>query len=208
MLGFPEKKPMNVVSQFYGREFKERFPWPFRCVADGEVITRGGHHFACLVLPGHSIGHSCLYESRRGVLIAGDQITAGVQFLLDRANPLADHFQSLARLREMDVKLTLPGHGSPFRNHIKRIDSLLIHHRGRLEAAYAVLKKRGEEGIDAYEVTLALDGMLSDRDPIDTLPPVMKFIHTRHTFAYLLQLTAQGCARKDHCHGRVVFYPC
>jgi glyoxylase-like metal-dependent hydrolase (beta-lactamase superfamily II) len=65
------------------------------------------------------------------VLISGDQITAGVQFLLDRANPLADHFQSLTRLRGMDVKLVLPGHGSPFVDHRKRIDHLRAHFHDR-----------------------------------------------------------------------------
>ena len=85
MLGFPEKNPMNVVSQFFSDEYRQRRPWPFRFVADGDVIVRGSYHFTCLVTPGHSIGHSCLHESSRSILIAGDQITAGVQFLLDRA---------------------------------------------------------------------------------------------------------------------------
>ena len=205
MLGFPEKNPMNLVSQFYGNEYRSQRPWPFNYVDDGDVIVRSRHRFNCLVSPGHTIGHSCLYETSRGLLISGDQITAGVQFLLDRANPLADHFQSLTRLREMDVKLVLPGHGSPFVDHRNRIDHLLAHHQVRLEAAYAAL---GNNGKDAYEVTIALNGLLSDRDPLDTLPVVLRFIHTRHTFAYLQHLTAQRRARKEHRHGRVLFFRC
>jgi glyoxylase-like metal-dependent hydrolase (beta-lactamase superfamily II) len=53
----------------------------------------------------------------------------------------ADHLHSLARLREMDVKLALPGHGSPFRDHRKRIGQLLSHHEKRSEAAYSAGKK-------------------------------------------------------------------
>ena len=52
-------------------------------------------------------------------------------------------------------------------------------------------------GEDAYEVTLALDGLLPDRDPLDRLPLIRKFIHTRHTFAYLQYLAAQGRVRKE-----------
>jgi glyoxylase-like metal-dependent hydrolase (beta-lactamase superfamily II) len=208
MLGFPEKDPMKLVSQFYGNEFRQRQPWPFRHISDGDVIERGGRRFSCLVAPGHSIGHSCLYDAVRGVLISGDRITAGVQFLLDRANPLADHFQSLARLRDLDVKLTLPGHGSPIKDHRKRIDFIRAHHQGRSDSTCAVLREAGEEGKDAYEVTLALDGRLADRDPIDKLPLVMRFIHTRHTFAYLQHLEAQGYARREHRYGRVLFFPC
>ena len=205
MLGFPEKNPMFMISQFFSDEYRQRRSWPFRYIADGDVIMRGGHNFTCLVAPGHSIAHSCLHESYRGVLIAGDRITAGIQFLLDRANPLADHFQSLARIREMDVKLLLPGHGAPFSDHRKKIDSLRAHHQRRSDATCAAL---GEDGKDAYEVTLALDGLLLDRDPLDTLPPIRKFIHTRHTFAYLQHLTAQGRARKEDHHGRLLFFPC
>jgi hypothetical protein len=125
--------------------------------------------------------------------------------LLDRANPLADHLQSLVRIKEIEVKLALPGHGSPFGEHKIRIDQLLAHHQGRTEAAYGAL---GENGRDAYEVTLALDGLLPDRDPLDMLPLIRRFIHTRHTFAYLQYLAAQGRIRKEHRHGRIVFFPC
>jgi glyoxylase-like metal-dependent hydrolase (beta-lactamase superfamily II) len=203
MLGFPERNPLGVVSQFYSDEYKQGHPWPFRCVADGDVIVCGKYHFTCIVTPGHTIGHSCLYESDRSVLISGDQITAGIQFLLDRTDPLADHLQSLARLRDMDVKLALPGHGSAFRNLRKRIDQLLAHHKGRAEAAYGAL---GKNGRDAYEVTLALDDLLPDRDPFDSLPLIRKFIHTRHTFACLQYLAAQGRVSKEQRNGRILFF--
>jgi glyoxylase-like metal-dependent hydrolase (beta-lactamase superfamily II) len=202
-MGFPEKKPMNVVSQFFSDAYSQRRPWPFHYVADGDVIEKGGHHFTCLVSPGHSMAHSCLYESGRGALIAGDQITAGIQFLLDRNDPLADHFRSLMRLREMNVKLALPGHGSPFKNHRERIDSLLAHHQVRLEAVYNALGKRGK---DAYEITLALDGLLPDWDSFDMLPPHRKFIYTRHTFAYLQHLAARERINRENRHGRILFF--
>ena len=205
MLGFPEKNPMNVVSQFFGNEYRQQRRWPFRFVADGDVLARGGRCFTCLVTTGHSIGHSCLYDSNHSILISGDQITAGVQFLLDRADPLADHFQSLARLRAMHVTLALPGHGSPFGDHRNRIDRLRAHHQGRLEAVCGAL---GEDGRDAYEMTRALDGLLPDREPLDMLPLIRRFIHTRHTFACLQRLAAQGKARREHRQGRILFFPC
>jgi len=105
----------------------------------------------------------------------------------------------------MDVKLALPGHGFPFGGHRKRIDQLLAHHQERSEAAYGALGKNGE---NAYEVTLALDGLLPDGDPLVRLPLIRRFIHTRHTFAYLQYLAAQGRVRKEHRHGRILFFPC
>jgi glyoxylase-like metal-dependent hydrolase (beta-lactamase superfamily II) len=202
-MGFTEMKPMDLFSQFYGDEYRQRCVWPFQHVADGDIIVRGGRRFTCLVSSGHSIAHCCLYESKHGILISGDQITPGVQFLVDRPNPLNDHFQSLAQLRGMDVKRVLPGHGSPFNNHRKRIDLLQAHHLGRIEAVYSVL---GKDGKDAYQVTLALDGKLPDRDLLSALPPVLRFIHTRHTLGCLLHLTAQGRAEKENRNGRMIFF--
>jgi glyoxylase-like metal-dependent hydrolase (beta-lactamase superfamily II) len=202
MLGFPDQDPMFVVSQFFSDGYGQR-SWPFHCIANGDAIARGDHSFTCLVAAGHSAAHSSLYEANRGILIAGDQITAGVQFLLDRANPLEDHLQSLARIREMDIQLVLPGHGSPFKDHERKIADVCAHYQGRLDAACAVLGKAGK---DAYEVAVALDGLLPDRERLDTLPPVRKFIHTRHTFACLRHLANRGQAIEEHYHGRVLFF--
>ena len=129
MLGFPEKDPMFVVSQLFGDEYRQR-SWPFRYIADGDVILRGSHHFTCIVAPGHSIAHSSLHESNRGVLIAGDQITAGIQFLLDRANPLDDHFQSLASIQGDGYKSCASWPRSPFKDHERRIDGCVPITRG------------------------------------------------------------------------------
>jgi glyoxylase-like metal-dependent hydrolase (beta-lactamase superfamily II) len=201
-LGFSEMSPTNLISQFYTNGYRLPRPWPFKYVEDGYELDHGRHRFTCLVASGHTIGHSCLYEMNRNFLISGDQITAGVQFVLDRTNPLADHFRGLDRLRSMEVALVLPGHGSPFKDHRKRIDLLRAHHNGRLEAACIALE---DEGKDAFEITVAMNIRLVDREPFNALPPILRFIHTRHTFAYLQHLTVEERATKEHRQGRVLF---
>jgi hypothetical protein len=51
-----------------------------------------------------------------------------------------------------------------------------------------------------------MEGLVPDRPPLDTLPLVLRFIHTRHTYAYLRHLVSQGCAREEHRQGRTLFY--
>lgn len=203
LLGFPERDPMSLISQFYGSEYRRKHAWPFIFISDGDVLIRGGYRFTCIVAPGHTIGHSCLHEATAGILISGDAITAGVQFMLDRDNPLADHFQSLEGLGKSEVSLVLPGHGSLFRDHRKRIDNLRDHHQTRLDAAHSVLS---EEGQDAYHVAVAMNGLLPDRAPFDAMPLALKFIHTRHTYAYLQYLAINGRIKKELFRDRALFY--
>jgi glyoxylase-like metal-dependent hydrolase (beta-lactamase superfamily II) len=202
VMGFPETDPMKVVSVLLGDEYRARASWPFRYVAEGDLIEKGGCRFRCLVTPGHSIAHTCLYEPDRKILITGDEISPVVQFVSWEMNPLADHLQSLDRLRRMNVDLVLPGHGSVFRDHKKRIDQLKVHYGERSEACHAALADGGK---DAYEVAVYLQQMLN-LDPWDSLHQVQKFFFTRHALAHLRSLEAEGRVRKERWRRRIRYF--
>ena len=88
MMGFPGMDPMQVISASSGDEYRAGQPWPFRYVEEGDILERAGYHFRCIVTPGHSIAHTCLYEPGFRILIAGDEITPVIPFLPDQRNPL------------------------------------------------------------------------------------------------------------------------
>jgi glyoxylase-like metal-dependent hydrolase (beta-lactamase superfamily II) len=96
--------------------------WPEadRLVADGDVVDLGGVPFRFLHTPGHSPDHCAIHVDVDGdpVLFLGD-LTLGRAMprvgVRDwyREDPIRDLLESWARIRGVDARLSLPGHGGP-----------------------------------------------------------------------------------------------
>jgi glyoxylase-like metal-dependent hydrolase (beta-lactamase superfamily II) len=105
------------------------------------VIRIGEDSWRVIVGRGHSPEHACLYCESRNILISGDQILPTISSNVSvyprepLANPLADWFESLQRLkRELDEEvLVLPSHGRPFRGAHIRLDELIDEHEDGLQ---------------------------------------------------------------------------
>jgi len=102
----------------------------------GETITTGYFNFKVFWTPGHSPGHICLYEPTRKILFSGDHILPTITPHVglhpqSSSNPLSDYLDSLNRLKQLDVKLVLPGHEHPFTTFKPRIEEIIQHHKQR-----------------------------------------------------------------------------
>jgi glyoxylase-like metal-dependent hydrolase (beta-lactamase superfamily II) len=85
-----------------------------RDLTEGEQVRIGELVFDVLHTPGHTEGSVCLYEERRGLLLAGDVLFAGSYGRTDLpGGDEADMVASLARLaRDLPpATRVLPGHG-------------------------------------------------------------------------------------------------
>ena len=116
-------------------------------VRDGELLEVDGFSARVLWTPGHSDGHMVLLDAQ-GRLFCGDHVLPEVSPNVSlypgaRPNTLADYLDSLRRVRDLPVRLALPGHGEPLTRWAARVDELLEHHRARLEAAYALVPREG-----------------------------------------------------------------
>lgn len=60
---------------------------------------------------------------------------------LQYPNPLADYLNCLENLKELEVELVLPAHGSLFSHFRRRTDELIEHHQNRKDQILAVLEK-------------------------------------------------------------------
>jgi glyoxylase-like metal-dependent hydrolase (beta-lactamase superfamily II) len=116
-------------------------PLNFRRLRDGMILDIGSNEWQVIIGRGHSPEHACLFCPALNVLISGDQVlptispNVSVYPTEPAANPLADWFASLSRLRELlpsDV-LVLPSHGRPFRGLHQRLDQLHNEHRTGLK---------------------------------------------------------------------------
>jgi glyoxylase-like metal-dependent hydrolase (beta-lactamase superfamily II) len=135
-----------------------------------------------LELPGHADGHICLLKD--AVLVAGDHLlgeitpTVGL-YPESRPDPLGDYLASLERTIELAPRLALPGHGETVTDPAGRAREIVEHHRGRLDAAAAVL---GSEPRSGYEVSVALFGNRLDASEsrfalAETLAHLERLVH-------------------------------
>ncbi|MFC1848217.1 MBL fold metallo-hydrolase [Chloroflexota bacterium] len=115
-------------------------------LSGGERIRTGVFDFEVLWTPGHSPGHVCLYEQSRKLFISGDHMLEVITPEIGTApmqhpNPLADYLRCLEDLKELEVELILPAHGSTFSHFRGRTDELIEHHHNRKDQILATLKK-------------------------------------------------------------------
>ena len=127
----------------------------FQIIDDGEIFNIGDYSLTCLLMPGHSSGHICLYEPRHKLLFAGDHILETITpaiFLWsgEDRNPLQEYIDSLNRTFELEIDMILPGHHPIFRDCRKRISEIKEHHRIREEEIASVLDPGGKS---AYAIS-------------------------------------------------------
>ena len=132
-------------------------------ITEGEVLRTRRLALHALHLPGHTPGMICLWEPHHRLLFSADHLLEKVSpnpiIELGPAGeegvwrPLVAYLSSLARARELDAALVLPGHGAPFADHRKVIDGLIGFYEKRQGKIRAAL---GEAPRTGWEVTRAL----------------------------------------------------
>ncbi|MCB6176889.1 MBL fold metallo-hydrolase [Rhodobacter sp. Har01] len=82
-------------------------------LAEGDRIDLGDRVFTVLHLPGHSPGGIGLLDPADGLLLSGDAIYDDV--ILDDlpGASIEDYFATMERLRRLDCRLVIGGHGPP-----------------------------------------------------------------------------------------------
>jgi glyoxylase-like metal-dependent hydrolase (beta-lactamase superfamily II) len=158
---------------------------------DGDEPELAGWRLRVLWTPGHSPGHICFYEPDRRLLLSGDhvlpRITPNVSaHTQQRANPLADFLDSLARVAALDVEEVLPAHEYRFAGVATRVDQLAGHHEDRLREIEQLLDTK--PGATTWEMTLRLSWSRSWEE----IPHYMRRAAVGETLAHLALLDHRG----------------
>lgn len=85
---------------------------PSRILADGDKIELGGRTVEILHTPGHSPGHMCFWEERRGYLFTGDLIYKGRLYANYPSTNPAAYLRSVERISGIRAERIFPGHHS------------------------------------------------------------------------------------------------
>ena len=100
-------------------------------LGEGDVIDLGNRRFAVLHLPGHSPGSLGLLDEGAGLLFTGDAIYD--DGLVDDlpGSSIPDYLITMDRLRHLDCRLALGGHGPPFdRARLRVMAEAYLRQRG------------------------------------------------------------------------------
>lgn len=189
--GFPEDELRQAIAQHPGNKFGSEWVPAFDILTDGDRIDVGDFRFECIETPGHTLGHICLYERDRRLLISGDHIlgdiTPNIQCWADTANPLRLYLDSLEKVRGLAVDRVLPGHRSLFSGCAERIDALKQHHEKRLAEVLNILKGRS---LTAYAVASEMTWDI--RGTWEEFPVAQKWFATGEAISHLRFLEEEG----------------
>jgi glyoxylase-like metal-dependent hydrolase (beta-lactamase superfamily II) len=195
--GFPEDELRSALDKHPGAKYGSEWIPEMKLLEDGDAITVGEYQFRCIATPGHTMGHICLYEPDKKILVAGDHIlidiTPNIQCWSDIQNPLNHYLASLEKVSHLKVDLTLPGHRRLIENHQARIKELKIHHADRLAEVLAILN---QGAMDAYQVASRMTWDIAS-ESWDQFPVAQKWFATGEAISHLRYLEEEGQLVRD-----------
>lgn len=204
--GFPSEQVGPAIDSHPGQRYSPKNPVDFTMVSDGDIIKCGCYELRCVTTPGHTGGHTCLYEPHMKYFFSGDHIlgdiTPNISTWLDEGNPLGEYFASLDKVYALDIDLVLPGHRTLIADCRKRIDELKEHHRQRLDEVMEILNKK--EPQSAFEVASQMTWDLV-AECWDDFPLMQKWFATGEALAHICYLEADGKLKRDMAGSTMVF---
>lgn len=196
--GFDPDELKDALTAHPGIKYKPENVPELTLVDDGDVITVGDWRLRCVVTPGHTWGHVCLYEPDRKILFSGDHvlwdITPHIESWSWADNALKDFLESLGKIRDLPVDIVLPGHRSTFTNLRGRVDALMTHHENRSVEALEVLE---DGALSAYDTAARMTWSIRAAN-WQEFPITQKWFATGETLAHLLYLESQGKIRRNN----------
>lgn len=190
--GFPEDELKAALEKHPGARYGSDWVPELNVLDDGDGIDVGVYHFKCVTTPGHTLGHTCLYDQDKKILLAGDHIladiTPNIQCWSDTANPLKQYLASLEKVRGLPIDLLLPGHRRLIDTPGARIEELKNHHARRLDEVLTILE-RGP--MSAYQVASRMTWDIVC-ESWDQFPVAQKWFATGEAISHLRFLEENG----------------
>lgn len=116
---------------------------PDRIPEDGDAFETPEFRLQMIHTPGHASNHLCYLHAANGFLFTGDHIINGSTVVIDPPDgSMGDYLRSLDRLKSLDIKAILPGHGEVMHDPQQEIDWLIKHRREREAKVIAALKRQ------------------------------------------------------------------
>jgi glyoxylase-like metal-dependent hydrolase (beta-lactamase superfamily II) len=148
---------VETVAHSMDSTYEKTFPHPIaeEILEAGNTLQIGDRQFQIIHAPGHSDGQLIFYDPDEKLLLSGDHVLMKItpnigQWPDTKLDPLGQFLRSLKALRELDVRLALPGHKALITDWPGRVEELLAHHEIRLNNTLVAVK--GESTV--YDASL------------------------------------------------------
>lgn len=203
--GFPEDILQKTIEQHPASRNGVSRKLYFTFVDEGDFIEIGEYKFICMLTPGHTPGHVCLYEPNKKILISGDHIlgniTPNITVWPKMQDALSQYLENLAKIEKLELDLILPGHRGVITEGKKRINEIKLHHEKRLAETLEALNNGP---LTAYQVASYLTWDLSYKS-FEEFPFPQKWFATGETAAHLEYLVEQEAVKKEISNGKYLF---
>jgi len=204
--GFPADQLRAALDSHPGRKFSSDWVPQLSVLDDNDVITVGDYSFRCISTPGHSRGHTCLYEASEKILLAGDHIlidiTPNIQCWSDKENPLKNYLNSLDKVARLEIDLVLPGHRNLIYDCRARVAELKEHHYRRADEILKILQNNGP--MNAYQTASKMTWDI-ECESWDQFPLAQKWFATGEAISHLRYLEEEGKIRRQKADDIVTF---
>ncbi|MGB5824158.1 MAG: MBL fold metallo-hydrolase [Proteocatella sp.] len=209
--GFPQEITDMLKSTNQAKKFMPDKLFEAQMLSDGEIIKVGDYEFRCILTPGHTPGHMCLYFEDGKLLFSGDHvlfdITPNITSWYGIKDSLKDYLESLKMINKVDIKTTLSGHRESKGSVYDRIDEILEHHRIRLDDTVKVIRNNKDRALTAYEIAQNMQWNLRGKS-WDDFPENQKWFAMGETMSHLDYLLNTGTIYKENTNGIFVYYLC
>lgn len=199
--GMPEA---DIKSQFsnQARKYSPKINFTIQPVVDGDVVRLADEDFQIIHTPGHTRGICCLYLPKDEIFFTTDHIlfdiTPNIQVWPQMMDALEQYFKSLEKVRNLPVKLALPGHRHNDTSIAKRIDELEAHHAKRLQEVSDIVATHPKA--TAFEIAPHMTWSMRGKK-WDEFPPTQKWFAMGETLSHIEYLVSHGKLKRTEQDG-------
>ncbi len=203
--GFPETKLEEAIKHHPFHRFGLKQRIAFTILKEGDALDIGDYSFRCIETPGHSPGHTCLYESNKKLLLSGDHIlfdiTPNITCWPEMENSLDKYLASLDKIYNFECDIVMPGHRKAGKSLRKRVRELQAHHQARANEILSALESGKKT---AFQLAPYVIWNLNCRSWAD-FPPAQKWFAVGETAAHLQYLENKGAIKSAFVNSQIFY---
>ena len=204
--GFTDKQADRVVQFFSFWPKFRKYQKPDIILNDGDTIL---NNLEVIWTPGHSFGHTCIFNSKEKYLFSGDHILSRItphignyiipKILLeeykdyDFNNILKHYLNSLDRIDKLNPKIIFPAHQDIIYDPHKRITEIKEHHKNRLSEISRMIK---DNPLPPSRISELHFGDLVDMN---------SFLALSEVLGHLFYLEDQGLVESIEKNGKILY---